>query len=236
MVVQIMWTHKNWEASEVVRQLRTQIMKVCKRTKIQEGSWSHSYNVRKNQGSQTVDTKGWSMNMTNWRQVQRHHQIMIMIWLCLWTMFLLGTLKVLSTVSVSALATFNSLCWKHFNFQQFTLNFKQFLFKVFQLSTQALHMIRRDILATPASRMVGVRENNFPGCCWYLSWSGNCFTLNWTAFGEVGNFGTPNTLRVGWIDQDLAVGCSFKVGDKTVFPRRSILETTTSDAQRSEAH
>jgi hypothetical protein len=49
-------------------------------------------------------------------------------------------------------STFNS-------FSFCTGHFQQFLLKVFQLSMKALHMIRRAILATPASRMVGVREN-----------------------------------------------------------------------------
>jgi hypothetical protein len=38
-------------------------------------------------------------------------------------------------------------------------HFQHFLLKVFQPSRKALHMIRSSILATPASRMVGVAEN-----------------------------------------------------------------------------
>jgi hypothetical protein len=41
----------------------------------------------------------------------------------------------------------------------FASHFQNFLLKVFQLSTKALHMLRRAILATPAHRMVGVCGN-----------------------------------------------------------------------------
>jgi hypothetical protein len=65
-------------------------------------------------------------------------------------------------------STFNSFSFRAGHFQHFLL-------KVFQPSTKALHMISRAILATPAIRMVGVRENilistvcmnNFLGWCW----------------------------------------------------------------------
>jgi hypothetical protein len=68
------------------------------------------------------------MKMTNPRQVQRHHQIMIMIWLVCERCFFWGPSKYfqqfqfphqpLSTVSVENVSTFNSFSWKCFYFQR----------------------------------------------------------------------------------------------------------------------